>query len=100
MGLNDSFDSIRDKILLLKPVPFAAKAYSMLLRVEKQRETHIQFGDPMEQSAHLVRSGYNNASRGSYQHKQIKKGDKFCTNCKEGNHVKENCFKLIGYQDW
>lgn len=35
MGLNESFDSIRDQILLLELVRSMAKAYSMVLRVEK-----------------------------------------------------------------
>lgn len=29
-----------------------------------------------------------------------KKEDKFCDHCKTFGHVKETCFKLIGYPDW
>lgn len=38
MGLNDAYDPIRGQILLMEPLPNANKAYSMVLRVEKQRE--------------------------------------------------------------
>lgn len=40
MGLNDAYDSVRAQILLMEPLPSANKAYSMVLRVEKQREVN------------------------------------------------------------
>lgn len=36
IGLNDGYDSIRGKILLMEPLPNVNKAYSMVLRIEKQ----------------------------------------------------------------
>ncbi|XP_031260066.1 uncharacterized protein LOC116118244 [Pistacia vera] len=38
MGLNENFDHIRNQILVMDPLPSVNKAYSMVLRVEKQRE--------------------------------------------------------------
>lgn len=35
MGLNDTFDNIRNQVLVMDPLPSVNKAYSMLLRVEK-----------------------------------------------------------------
>lgn len=69
----------------------------MVLKVEKQKDNNIQFGDPVEQSIHLMKfgsHGHNNAPRYS---KKNKDGDKYFSYCKEHNHVKDNCFKLIGY---
>lgn len=94
MGLNDSYDSIRDQILLLDPIPSVTKAYSMVLRVEKQIETNVQFEETIEQSAHLVRSGYNTNSRFQSQFERAKKGDKYYSYCKETNHTKDNCLNL------
>ncbi|KAK4411628.1 Retrovirus-related Pol polyprotein from transposon RE1 [Sesamum angolense] len=37
MGLDDSFDGIRNQILVMDPFPSINKAYSMVLRVERQR---------------------------------------------------------------
>lgn len=37
MGLNESYDPIRSQILVLDPLPTVNKAYSMTLRIEKQR---------------------------------------------------------------
>ncbi|KAJ0016708.1 hypothetical protein Pint_10816 [Pistacia integerrima] len=45
VGLNDSFDHIRNQILLMDPLPIINKAYSMVLRVEKQREVYIVFAE-------------------------------------------------------
>ncbi|KAL0319242.1 UNVERIFIED_CONTAM: Retrovirus-related Pol polyprotein from transposon RE1 [Sesamum angustifolium] len=41
MGLEESYDHIRSQVLLMDPLPTVGKAYSMLLRIEKQREVHI-----------------------------------------------------------
>ncbi|KAL0380276.1 UNVERIFIED_CONTAM: hypothetical protein Sangu_0091900 [Sesamum angustifolium] len=35
MGLSESFDHLRDQLLVMDPVPTVNKAYSMVLRVEK-----------------------------------------------------------------
>ena len=37
MGLNDSFSHIQGKILLMDPIPFVEKVYSLLIQDEKQR---------------------------------------------------------------
>ncbi|KAL0441230.1 UNVERIFIED_CONTAM: hypothetical protein Sradi_0061900 [Sesamum radiatum] len=42
MGLHESFDHVRNQILLMEPLPSVNKAYSMVLRVEKQREVHFE----------------------------------------------------------
>lgn len=93
------YDSICDQILLLDPMPYVAKAYSMVLRVENQKDNDVQFGDTIDHGAHLVKLGRNTSNSNCY-HKQNKEEDKFCTYCKKSNHMKENCFKLIGYPDW
>lgn len=53
MGLNDVYDSIHDQIPLIDPTPSMSKAYSMVLKVEKEVSV---FGLP-EQSAHFVKTG-------------------------------------------
>ncbi|KAK4415033.1 hypothetical protein Salat_2610400 [Sesamum alatum] len=37
MGLNESFDNKRNKILVMDPMPSVNKAYTMVVRVEKHR---------------------------------------------------------------
>ncbi|KAL0416720.1 UNVERIFIED_CONTAM: hypothetical protein Slati_3503900 [Sesamum latifolium] len=41
MGLNEEYDNVRSQILVTEPLPSINKAYSMILRVEKQRKVHM-----------------------------------------------------------
>ncbi|KAK4411616.1 cytochrome [Sesamum angolense] len=41
-GLNSEYDNIRSRILVTEPRPSINKAYSIVLRVEKQRQIHIK----------------------------------------------------------
>ncbi|KAK9135468.1 hypothetical protein Syun_014798 [Stephania yunnanensis] len=43
MGLNDMYDHIRNQILVMDPLPSINKTYSMVLRVEKQKEVHVSY---------------------------------------------------------
>ncbi|KAL0413726.1 UNVERIFIED_CONTAM: Retrovirus-related Pol polyprotein from transposon RE1 [Sesamum radiatum] len=45
MGLNDSYDGIRNQILVMNPFPSINKAYAMVLRVERQRLVNMQVTD-------------------------------------------------------
>ncbi|KAJ0089079.1 hypothetical protein Patl1_33171 [Pistacia atlantica] len=56
MGLNDSFDHVRNQILVMDPLPTINKAYSMILRVEKQRKVHVAFADNLENSAMFAKA--------------------------------------------
>lgn len=39
-GLNEVFSAIRGNILMMKPLPTTAQAYSLILHEERQREVH------------------------------------------------------------
>lgn len=41
MELNESYDHTINQILTLDPLPIMNKVYSMVLRVEKQREVNV-----------------------------------------------------------
>ncbi|KAL0369047.1 UNVERIFIED_CONTAM: Retrovirus-related Pol polyprotein from transposon RE1 [Sesamum calycinum] len=41
MGLNDEYDNVRSQILVTEPLPSVNRAYSMILRVERQRKVHL-----------------------------------------------------------
>ncbi|KAL0374194.1 UNVERIFIED_CONTAM: hypothetical protein Sradi_3335100 [Sesamum radiatum] len=40
MGLDESFEGIRNQILMIEPLPNVSKAYAIVLRVERQREAN------------------------------------------------------------
>ncbi|XP_043808374.1 uncharacterized protein LOC122722242 [Manihot esculenta] len=96
MGLNESYDHVRNQILIMEPLPSVNKAYSMILRIEKQRETQNDEAGNSAMTANT--SGINKGKTWKNQFK--KKDDKTCSYCKTISHVRETCFKLNGYPDW
>lgn len=61
MGLNDSYDHVKNQILIMDPSPTVNKAYSMVLRVEKRRQVNV-FSTEVDTnvSAFLASSQSNN----------------------------------------
>lgn len=104
MGLNDSFESLRNQILVLDPLPSVHKAYSMALSVEKQKEVQINFSN-LPESAMFVKSSNNNgkrqfSSKPKTDFKNKGNNDRYCNHCKANGHTREACFKLNGYPNW
>lgn len=58
MGLNDTYESLRNQILVLDPLQSIHKAYSMTLSLEKQKEFQINFAISVESSM-LVKTSSN-----------------------------------------
>ncbi|KAL2238132.1 UNVERIFIED_CONTAM: hypothetical protein Sindi_1004900, partial [Sesamum indicum] len=56
MGLNDSFDGVRSQILVMEPLPHVDKAYSMVMRVERQRQIHLESMDTGVNTTMYVRN--------------------------------------------
>ncbi|KAL2236839.1 UNVERIFIED_CONTAM: Retrovirus-related Pol polyprotein from transposon RE1 [Sesamum indicum] len=55
MGLNDSFSAIRSQILVMDPLPSVDKAYSLVLRVESQRQSSINIEELNNNAAMMIR---------------------------------------------
>ena len=102
--LNDSFDHIQNQIMLMDPLPSVNKAYSMVLRVEKQRWLQMSFIDNTGNSAIFVGSQNfkkDGASRGNFKKKDpMKKSDRHCDYCNTNGYVRYICLKLQCYLDW
>ncbi|KAL0285859.1 UNVERIFIED_CONTAM: Retrovirus-related Pol polyprotein from transposon RE2 [Sesamum calycinum] len=99
-GLSDAYDHVRNQILLMDPLPSIGKAYSMILKVEKQREIHSNAPTFLPNGAMNVRSWGRGKQMAS---KTIEKRDKrslLCEHCNKTGHDKESCFKIHGYPDW
>ena len=56
MGLNEEYKHTKDQILLMDPMPQLNKVYSMLLKVEKQRNTGFMLSKPMQMNALLTKT--------------------------------------------
>ena len=91
-------------MLVKDPLPSTNKAYSMVLRVKKQRKVHTSYIEIGENSALLAKStAYANQKREVNNKPNFKrkngnlKADKHRYNCGKDGHVKENCFKNLSH---
>ncbi|KAJ0043983.1 hypothetical protein Pint_17980 [Pistacia integerrima] len=103
-GLNESFDHIRNQILVMDHLPTINKAYLMVLRVEKQREVHITFTENIQNTAMFAKAqNYKKKTVGKKGYKRkdmMKKSKRHCEFSNNDGHTKETCFKLHGYPEW
>ena len=60
MGLYDGYDRVRSQILLFDPLPSVNKAYSMLLKVESQRQVVSTLNETTEGIAFFSKQTVNN----------------------------------------
>ncbi|KAL0356151.1 UNVERIFIED_CONTAM: hypothetical protein Sradi_4062000 [Sesamum radiatum] len=103
-GLNDSYDNIRNQILVLDPLPHVNKAYSMVLRVERQRQVNMSIADLGDNSAFYSRDHEQKGNQGGFRYMKKKgtndKKNAFCEVCNKTGHNKDTCFKVHGVPDW
>ncbi|XP_073277012.1 uncharacterized protein [Primulina huaijiensis] len=85
MGLNDSYGPIRSQILLLSPLPSVSQAYSLV----SQEESHRQVMTFQTITDAPTTAFYSSSFKQS--------GSIKCEHCSMPGHMKENCFRLIGY---
>ncbi|KAL0464413.1 UNVERIFIED_CONTAM: hypothetical protein Slati_0328900 [Sesamum latifolium] len=100
MGLDDAYDHVRSQILLLEPLPHVAKAYSMTLRVEKQRMVNEGLTNTTENAAFQFRTKEPVINFGKKKKIYADKRRLYCENCQKPGHAKETCFKIHGTPDW
>ncbi|KAL2229041.1 UNVERIFIED_CONTAM: Retrovirus-related Pol polyprotein from transposon RE1 [Sesamum indicum] len=94
VGLNAVYDQARSQILLLEPLPSVTKAYSMLLRMEKQMQVSVGSVEMNSGAAFQMKSQ-------PYKKKQVfDKRHIICEHCQKSGHTKDSCFKLHGVPDW
>ncbi|KAL0387482.1 UNVERIFIED_CONTAM: hypothetical protein Sradi_2630000 [Sesamum radiatum] len=87
----------------MDPLPSVAKAYSMLLRVEKHKQVKIDYMDSAPSAVVRSKGFESSQGAGKYNGKfdrknKVNKRSLFCGHCKKTRHA--NCFKLHGYPDW
>ncbi|KAL0410029.1 UNVERIFIED_CONTAM: Retrovirus-related Pol polyprotein from transposon RE2 [Sesamum latifolium] len=102
MGLSETFDHLCDQLLVMDPMPTVNKAYSMVLRVKKQREIHMDGAEAMDNAAMQVRGGgrHEFVPRPGQRKIHTDKRGQYCNHCDRPGHTRETCFKLHGTPDW
>lgn len=105
MGLNEVYDSAVSNILMMDPLPTYNKTYSMISRIENQKDVSVLLtSTAVESSAMAVKFSSvprNSTAPASYNSsKKNNKADRFCVHCRKSGHLEEACFKKHGYPDW
>nr|XP_016445968.1 PREDICTED: uncharacterized protein LOC107771154 [Nicotiana tabacum] len=87
MGLNESYSHVRSDVLLKRPVLTVNQAYSIVVQEESQRKLGVVEvnRDPLTMLA------------GKSQAFKNKRPGLICEYCGYKGHLKENCYKIIGY---
>ncbi|XP_016515819.1 uncharacterized protein LOC107832480 [Nicotiana tabacum] len=104
MGLNEVYTIVRGSILMMKPLPSMAQAFSLLIQEEKQREfkTNSQLNLDST-SLHVNASPQHQNPYGArnfkthYTTNNNNKSRQFYDYCKRPRHTREKCYKLHGY---
>ncbi|KAL0358416.1 UNVERIFIED_CONTAM: hypothetical protein Sangu_0691000 [Sesamum angustifolium] len=101
MGLGDVYDHVKSQVLLMDPLPSVGKAYSMFLRVEKQRKLQTSLLHDGAISASF-NATWKQGTNGVVSRRQglVDKRSQYCDQCRRTGHTRESCFKLIGYPEW
>lgn len=92
MGLHESYSAARGQILMMNPFPTLPQAYSLIKQEEKQRQGFVTTAS----SSFFVNAKTDNSGSKSIGNPGEKKQLK-CSYCHKEGHVKESCYKLIGY---
>ncbi|CAA0836953.1 Unknown protein [Striga hermonthica] len=126
MGLSDVYDSLKNQIMLLNPLPKVNKAYSMILTAERQKNVQNDIGNKLDNVAMVAKMdcygrGTYGQSKGagsggrSWQNggqwsggrgkgtPRLTKEEKYkliCEKCGMNGHTIATCFKIHGAPDW
>ncbi|GJZ50863.1 cysteine-rich receptor-like protein kinase 8 [Tanacetum coccineum] len=119
MRLDECFSNIRGQILLMQPLPTAAKAYTMVRQEKKQRE-----GIAPKSTSSTILNNYSNKNNAPNTHNHSKynvsntpnsrftsqrptqtnferrssfRKGVYCGNCRKEGHLQEECYKIVGY---
>ena len=104
MGLNESFESTRRHILMLKPIPSIEDVFNMVTQDERQKNIKpmksesvvFQASDNVQDQASFAGS-YDNAAFAIHNGYKPRPSRPLCTYCGQSGHVIQKCFKKHGY---
>ncbi|XP_070026709.1 uncharacterized protein LOC142182337 [Nicotiana tabacum] len=87
MGLNESYSQVRSNILQKRPVLSVIQAYAVAIQEESQRTLGVV---ETNKEPLTILAGRGQMFKG-------KKPGLICEHCGYKGHLKENCYKIIGY---
>lgn len=98
MALNDGYENMRGNVLAMDPLPPVNRAFHLVQQVEKQKQVTGNIQAEAESSALSV----GKQTQGNWQKRETKeeKMKKKCEHSLMRGHLKDQCFKLVGYPEW
>ncbi|XP_023734935.2 uncharacterized protein LOC111882795 [Lactuca sativa] len=108
MGLDAEFSVMRTQILATKPTPSLGIAYHLVAEDEQQRSIVAGRKITTTPDAAAFQASQQVSCENQNHKKNWQKTDKtssnnksgHCTFCGKDGHVRDGCFKLVGYPDW
>ncbi|KAM0028665.1 putative retrotransposon gag domain, retrotransposon Copia-like protein [Helianthus debilis subsp. tardiflorus] len=108
MGLDVDFSVVRTQILAAKTTPSLGEAYHLVAKDEQQRNISTGKATVNNADAAAFQASHSGNKGEQFQKKGAVKPDKataatkigHCSHCGRDGHVREGCFKLVGYPDW
>ena len=88
---------------MMEPTPSIDKAFSLVIQEERKRSSGFNLGSSVETTALAVKnqsfthsSGFANNSDKNFKG-NAGKGRPICSYCGKLGHIKEKCYKLVGF---
>lgn len=94
MGLHSSFTAARGHLLMMNPWPSVNQAFMLLKQEEKQRQMH---NVPMSSHVAMMVNLPKSSANSKLSDKAGVSATIECSYCHSKVHVKEKCYKLVGY---
>ena len=102
-GLNDCYSQVKTQILMMEPVPFVDKTFSLVIQEERQRSSSIHATTSVESTALAVKNQvfnqgpFHSGNNGKNFKVNVGKGRPMYSYCGKVGHIKEKCYKLVGF---
>lgn len=64
-GLNEVYEYVKSQILVLEPLPSVNRAYSMILKVEKQKSIQNDCSENLDNSVMMLKTSQGGYGRGN-----------------------------------
>ncbi|KAL2251379.1 UNVERIFIED_CONTAM: Retrovirus-related Pol polyprotein from transposon RE1 [Sesamum indicum] len=100
MGLGDTYKHVKNQIILIDPLPTAAKACSMVHRIEKQMQVNSEISEVEREGVMAVQvteiKGKGNVKINSKKGTTLDKKHLQCEHCKKRGHLEEDFHGYAG----
>ena len=102
-GLNNCYSQVKTQILMMEPIPFMDKTFSLVIQEESQRSSSIHANPSVESTALAVKNqvfnqgSFPSGNNGKILKGNVGKGRPMCSYYGKVGHIKEKCYKLVGF---